>query len=79
MNVNHRAIRSMLSTMSPNRAIEYVKAFNLPLEEELCIIEADIRRKSLVEISLARNASVDTIKRCRRRGYCKIHDEISNL
>jgi DNA-directed RNA polymerase specialized sigma24 family protein len=65
--------------MAPRHAVEYIKAFELPPDEEACIIEADVRRKSLVQIALARNMAVDTVKRCRRRGYQKIQDGISNL
>jgi DNA-directed RNA polymerase specialized sigma24 family protein len=64
--------------MAPRRAIEYIKAFELPAEEEICIIEADVRKRSLVEIALARNMAVDTVKRNRKRAYMKIADQINN-
>jgi DNA-directed RNA polymerase specialized sigma24 family protein len=64
--------------MSPRRATDFVRAFGLPTEEEAIIIEADVRRHSLVDISRAHNLSVETVKRYRRRGYRKIVDEMQN-
>jgi DNA-directed RNA polymerase specialized sigma24 family protein len=78
MNSQHRVIRGLLTTMAPKRAIEYVRAFELPKEEELCLILADIRGLSLVEVSMERNCSVETVKRARKRAYSKIADAINN-
>lgn len=78
MNSQHRAIRALLTTMAPTRAVEYVRAFELPKSEETIIIEADIRRKSVVEIALAMNLSPEAVKRYRRRGYAKIQDYIAH-
>lgn len=77
MNAQHREIRARLSRMAPQRAVDYVKAFDLPPMEEACIIECDVRGRSCVDVAMALFVSPDTIKNCRRRAYGKIADGIS--
>lgn len=77
MNERHRAIRALLSSMSPPRAIAYIKAFELPTDEESVIIACDVRRRSCVQVAQALNMTEDTVKRNRKRGYAKIADGIS--
>lgn len=49
MNSQHRAIRALLQSMAPKRAIAYIRAFELPEEEAQYLIECDVRRKSYVK------------------------------
>lgn len=77
MNEKSRMIRALLSEMSPKRAVEYVKAFELPRDEEIYIIERDIRKKSIEQIALENYISPETVKRRRRSGYAKIADELN--
>ena len=77
MNAQHREIRARLSRMAPQRAVDYVKAFDLPPMEEACIIECDVRGRSCVDVAMDLFVSPDTIKNCRRRSYGKIADGIS--
>lgn len=77
MNSQHKEIRARLSRMAPLRAINYVKAFDLPPMEETCIIECDVRGRSCVDVAMALFVSPDTIKNCRRRAYGKMADGIS--
>lgn len=77
MNAQHREIRARLSRMAPQRAVDYVKAFDLPPMEEACIIECDVRKRSCVDVAMDLFVSPDTIKNCRRRAYGKIADGIS--
>lgn len=77
MNAQHREIRARLSRMAPQRAVDYVKAFDLPPMEEACIIECDVRGRSCVDVAMDMFVSPDTIKNCRRRAYGKIADGIS--
>lgn len=77
MNEKSRMIRALLAEMSPKRAAEYVKAFELPWDEELYIIERDIRKKSVVQIAMEHYISPETVKRRRRSGYTKIASELN--
>lgn len=77
MNAQHREIRARLSRMAHQRAVDYVKAFDLPPMEEACIIECDVRGRSCVDVAMDLFVSPDTIKNCRRRAYGKIADGIS--
>lgn len=76
MNERHRAIRALLTTMAPPRAVAYIKAFELPEDEETVIIECDVRKKSCVQVGEILHVSPDTIKRYRRRAYIKIAADI---
>lgn len=70
------AIRAMLSSMSPKRAIGYIKSFELPEDEETVLIELDVRGKSCVQISQQLHVSPETVKRYRQKAYKKISDDI---
>lgn len=76
MNERHRAIRALLTTMSPRRAVEYIKSFELPLDEETALIECDVRRKSCVQVGYTLHIAPDTVKRYKRRAYSKIAADI---
>lgn len=78
MNSKHRAIRSLLSSMSPRRAIAYIQAFELPEEEELFLIECDVRGLSYVQAADKHATTPEVIKRRRQRAYSKIADEINH-
>lgn len=77
MNSRRRMIRAVLRGMAPKRAVEYVRAFELPKMEECCLILSDIRGLSLVQVSLELHCSVETVKRARRRAYSKIEDAVN--
>lgn len=77
MNANHRDIRTMLQTISPKRAEETIRAFHLPAEEELFLIECDVRRKSYVQAADDNHTTPEVIKRRRHKAYAKIADEIA--
>lgn len=76
MNERHRAIRALLTSMSPRRAVWYIKAFELPQDEETAIIECDVRRKSCVQVAEKLHVAPDTVKRYRQRAYRKIASEL---
>lgn len=78
MNAQNRAIRALLTTMAPNRAISFVKAFNLPEDEENMILDRDVRGLSYTQIARERNVSPEFIKNARRRAFSKMNDEISH-
>lgn len=71
------AIRHVLSTTDPKRAAQIVRSFELPEEEEKCIIERDIKRKSIIQISMELATSPETVKRRRRSGLSKMADAIN--
>jgi DNA-binding NarL/FixJ family response regulator len=75
MNSQHKAIRALLSTMPPRRAIDYIKAFELPYEEEYCIIQKEVRCQSVQEIAMALNLSPEAVKERRKRAFRKIAGE----
>lgn len=79
MNSRHRAIRTLLSTMSPRRAIEHIRALDLPAEEELFLVECDVPCLSYMQAADKRATTPEVIKRRRQRAYSKIADEIHHI
>lgn len=78
MNSQHRAIRALLSSMSPRRAVDYIQSFQLRPDEEAALIECDVRGLSYIQAADKLNLSPDTIKRRRQSAYSKIADEINH-
>lgn len=78
MDSKHKAIRALLSTMAPKRALSYIRSFDLPEEEERYLIERDVRGKSYAQISLEFHISPESIKRRRQRAYRKIADQLNH-
>lgn len=77
MNSQHRAIRALLQSMSPKRAIAYIQSFELPEEEELFLIECDVRGLSYTQASDKHHVTPEVIKRRRQKAYSKISDAIN--
>lgn len=69
----------MLSGMAPKRAEAYIRSFELPGDEEYCILQIDVRRQSYTQVSGQMNVSPEYIKKCRRRAYSKILDGVKHL
>lgn len=78
MNSQHKAIRALLTTMSPNRATDYIHSFHLPDDQERYLLEMDVRDKSRTEVAMEYNVSPETVKKKRRLAYDKIADELNN-
>lgn len=66
-------LRARLREMAPVRSIPYIRSFQLPPEEELVLIEGrECRGKSVQQIALEQNLSVETVKRRRQSALSKI-------
>lgn len=78
MNSQHRAIRALLSSMSPRRAVDYIRSFQLRPDEEAVLVECDVRGLSYIQVADKLHLSPDAIKERKRRAYSKIADEINN-
>lgn len=76
MNKDHRAIRAALVVKSPERAIDFIKACNLPEDEELMLIECDIKHKSYIKVSTEQHVSESYIKSTKKRAYAHIKDAL---
>ena len=76
MNSQHRAIRALLQSMAPKRAVYYIQSFELPPEEELFLIECDVRRKSNIQAAIDNVTTPEVVKRRKRSAYHHISDQI---
>lgn len=65
-------LRAKLRGMAPVQSIPYIQSFQLPAEEELVLIERECRGKSVQQIALEQNLSVETVKRRRQTALSKI-------
>ena len=74
MDTQHRAIRAKLSAMAPRRAVIYIQSFDLPPDEMACLVECDVRGRSLVQVAAQLHMSVDGLAKLRRRAYRKLAD-----
>lgn len=74
MDANHKEIRAQLSAMSPRRAIDLIRSYDLPPDESACLIECDVRGRSYVQVCNDLHLSPEAVKRARRRAYAKIAD-----
>lgn len=63
--------------MCRERAIDYIKAFRLPPDEENYIIEREVNQKSLVEIARGYHTTVEVVRDRRRSGFSRIADAIA--
>lgn len=78
MDSQHKAIRALLNTMSPKRAESFIKAFELPADEELFLIECDVRDKSYIQVMEEYHTTRSVIRDKRRRAFSKIADAINH-
>lgn len=60
--------------MAPKRAVAYILSFELPADEAACLIECDVRGRSLVQVAAQLHMSVDGLAKLRRRAYRKLAD-----
>ena len=76
MNSQHKAIRALLCTMAPKRAVAYIQSFELPEEEERYLIECDVKDKSYTQVAEEFHTTPAVLKEKRRRAFHKISDAI---
>lgn len=69
----------MLGNMAPKRAIAYIKAQELPEDEEQCLIQCDVRKRSYAQVSALLHLSPEAVKRKRRAAFLKLADAMTNL
>lgn len=74
MNDKHREIRTQISVMCRERAVDFIKAFHLSPDEELFIIEHEVEGKSIAQIAAENSTSTDTVGKRRNSAFCKIAD-----
>ena len=68
-----------IAGMAPNRAVEFVRSFDLPEEEAQSLILCDVRQRSYVQASDILHLSPESIKRKRRKALDKIVDALTHL
>lgn len=78
MNTQHKAIRALLTSMAPTRAVSYIRAFELPEDEEICLVECDVKRLSAVQVAMRMGMTPDTVKKKRQRAFAHIADAINH-
>ena len=65
--------------MAPKRAADYIHSFDLPEEEELYLLECDVKRKSYVQAAMDNHTTPEVIKRRKMSAYAHIADGINHI
>lgn len=68
----------MLRRMAPRRAVDYIQSFQLPEDEELFVVECDVRGLSYIQAANKHHTTPEVIKRHRQKAYAKIADAIDH-
>ena len=76
MNTRHREIRTLLSSMSPQRAEQAVRLVGLPPDEETAVLAVDVHGQSCIQTANRLHVSVDGLAKSRRRAYAKRADDM---
>lgn len=76
MNIRHREIRALLSSMSPKRAEQAVRLVGLPADEETAVLAVDVYGQSCIQTADRLHVSVDGLAKIRRRAYAKLADDM---
>ena len=76
MNEKTCAVRAMLKCMAPCRSIPVIQSFLLPYEEEMVLIEHEANGKSLTQIAMENNLSIETVKRRRKNALIRISNSL---
>ena len=76
MNTQHREIRALLSSMSPQRAEQAVRLVGLPADEEAAVLAVDVHGQSCIQTAARLHVSVDGLAKIRRRAYAKLADDM---
>lgn len=72
MDTERKALRNLISSMAPKRATAFVQSFQLPLEEEECLLLCLVRKHSCVQVGDRLCLSPETVRRRKQSGLDKI-------
>lgn len=61
--------------MSKARAVDYIKSFELPPDEENVLLKCDVQKMTSVQAMFALHMSISQIKRAHSRAYARIADK----
>lgn len=64
--------------MSPKRATSYIKAFELPEDEEYFLLHCDVKKESVCKASSNFGLTIDSGKKIRQRAYAHIADDLKH-
>lgn len=78
MEMHAKALRAALRELTPAKTIPAVQSFELDTDEELFILEADVRHKSITQIAQERHVSEETVKRKREKGFYRMILELNS-
>lgn len=76
MDKRTKQVRDILRSMAPVDALEWLKHFQLPREQEISIIEHECRDRSLQQIAEDLSVTADTVKTYRARALLRIANSL---
>lgn len=78
MEIKAKALREAIKELTPGKSVPVIRSFCLTAEEEKYIIEADVERKSVVQIAMENNVSPEVVKRRREKAYARMLLELNS-
>lgn len=72
-----RAIRTVLGRSAKEKAVAYIDSFQLNPDERACLIDREVRRKSVQQIAMEQNVSPETVKRWRKNALRRMAAELN--
>lgn len=76
MDVTHMAVRNALAELGTAAKLDLIRSFCLPPDEERCLIDREVKGKSVQQIADALSLSPETVKRRRKRALTQIAREL---
>lgn len=76
MHEHRKAIRALITSMSPRRAKDFIESFGLQKEEQDILIACDVKGMSYQQVADKYHISHEAIKKRKQTAYSKMADEI---
>ena len=78
MEIKAKALREAIKDLTPGKSVPVIQSFGLTQDEEKYIIQADVERKSVVQIAMENNVSPEVVKRRREKAYARMILELNS-
>ncbi len=62
--------------MAPNRAIDFIRSFGLPEDEEMALIECDVKKRSYPQVYMSKYMTANVLNKLRANAFAHIADAL---
>ncbi len=64
--------------MAPTRAKEFIRSFELPEDEEMALIECDVKKRSYPQVFMEKYMTPGNLNQIRTRAFAHIADALEH-